>query len=182
MERIVLSLMFRDNAEEAVKFYLSLFSPIFGNSKIEWITYYGEEELEALRAVPQMSEEIMPGPAASVKTVRFRLAGQEILAVNGGGFFGKFTESASLYVSCETQEQIDLLWTALSREGTEQPCGWVKDRFGVSWQIAPSVIGEIMEGPDQKKAQRVMLALYRMKKIDLEEILRAAAEPRPAGS
>lgn len=99
----------------------------------------------------------------------------EIVAVNGGGFFGKFTESMSLYVSCRTREQIDVLWQALSQGGTVQPCGWLKDRYGVSWQIAPSVIREIMEGPDQAKSQRVMLALYRMKKIEIEEILRVAA-------
>jgi predicted 3-demethylubiquinone-9 3-methyltransferase (glyoxalase superfamily) len=174
MERIMLALMFRREAEEAVKSYVSLFSSVFGDSKILWTTYYGEEELEALRAVPEMTEDIMPGPAGSVRTIRFLLCGQEILAVNGGGFFGKFTESTSLYVSCDTQEQIDLLWMALSRGGTEQPCGWLKDRFGVSWQIVPSVIQEIMEGPDIQKSQRVILALYRMKKIDLLQIMRAA--------
>ena len=174
MERIRLSLMFRHEVEEAVKSYVSLFSPVFGDSKILWTTYYGEEELEALRAVPEMTEDIMPGPAGSVRTIRFQLCGQEILAVNGGGFFGKFTESTSLYVSCDTQEQIDLLWMALSAGGIEQPCGWLKDRFGVSWQITPSVIHEIMEGPDTQKSQRVMLALYQMKKIDLVQIMQAA--------
>ena len=79
------------------------------------------------------------------------------------------------YVSCETQEQFDMLWQALSQGGVERPCGWLMDRFGVSWQIAPSVIQEIMEGPDLEKSRRVMIALYRMKKIDLEEILRVAA-------
>jgi len=176
MERIMLSLMFRREAEEAVKSYVSLFSPLFGDSKILAITYYGEDELETLRTVPEMTEDIMPGPAGSVKTIRFLLCGKEILAVNGGEFFGKFNESSSLYVSCDTQEQIDLLWMALSLGGTEQPCGWLKDRFGVSWQIAPSVIQEIMEGPDTQKSQRVMLALYQMKKIDLLEILRAAED------
>jgi predicted 3-demethylubiquinone-9 3-methyltransferase (glyoxalase superfamily) len=174
MERIILSLMFKRWAEEAVKFYISLFSPLFGDSKILSITYYGEDELEALRTVPEMTKDIMPGPAGVVNTIRFLLCGMEILAVNGGEFFGKFNESSSLYVSCDTQKQIDLLWMALSPGGTEEPCGWLKDRFGVSWQIAPSVIQEIMEGPDLKKSQRIMLALYQMKKIDLLEILRAA--------
>jgi predicted 3-demethylubiquinone-9 3-methyltransferase (glyoxalase superfamily) len=174
MGRIMLALMFRHEAEVAVKSYVSLFSPLFGDSKILSVTYYGEEELEALRTVPEMTRDIMPGPAGTIRTIRFLLAGQEILAVNGGGFFGNFTESSSLYVSCDTQEQIDLLWMALSEGGTEQPCGWLKDRFGVSWQIAPSVIQEIMEGPDTQKSQRIMLALYKMKRIDLLEILRAA--------
>ena len=96
MERIRLSLMFRHEAEEAVKSYVSLFYLVL---KILWTTYYGEEELEALRAVPEMTEDIMPGPAGSVRTIRFQLCGQEIFAVNGGGFFRKFTESTSLYVS-----------------------------------------------------------------------------------
>ena len=174
MKRVILSLMFRHDAEEAVTSYVSLFSPLFGDTHILSVTYYGEDELEALRTVPEMTEDIMPGPAGSVKTIRFLLCGQEILAVNGGGYFGKFNESSSLYVSCDTQEQIDLIWMALSQGGTEQPCGWLKDRFGISWQIAPSVIQEIMEGHDTQKSQRVMLALYPMKKIDLLEIIRAA--------
>lgn len=170
----MLTLMFRHEAEEAVKFYISTFTPIFGNTKVLKITYYGEEELAALQEVPEMTEDIMPGPAGSVKSIRFLLCGQEILAINGGEFFGKFNESTSLYVSCDTQEQIDLLWMALSHKGSEQVCGWLKDRFGVSWQIAPAVIQEIMESPDTEKAQQVMIALYRMKKIDLKQILKAA--------
>ncbi len=174
MTALTLNLMFRNNAEEAVKFYIAVFSPVFGNCRILKTTRYGEKELAALRDVPEMTRDIMPGPAGSIKTIRFLLNGMEIVAVNGGGFFGNFTGSASLYVSCETQEQIDSLWDNLVPGGTEQPCGWLKDRFGVSWQIAPSVIQEIMEGPDMEKSQRVMLALYGMKKIYLQEILDAA--------
>lgn len=174
MTTLTLNLMFRNNAEEAVKYYVSVFSSVFGNSRILKTTFFGDEELAVLRSVPEMTADIMPGPAGSVKTIRFELGGLEIVAVNGGGFFGKFTESASLYVNCETQEQIDRLWDNLVSVGTEQPCGWLKDRFGVSWQIAPSIIQEIMEGPDMEQSQRVMVALYRMKKIDLQEILDAA--------
>jgi len=166
--------MFRHEAEEAAKFYVSTFSPIFGDTRILKITYYGEDELAALKAVPEMTDDILPGPPGSVKTVRFLLCGQEILACNGGEFFGKFNESSSLYISCDTQEQIDLLWMALTYKESEQPCGWLKDRFGVSWQIAPAVMQEIMESPDTAKAQRAMIALYQMKKIDLKKILKAA--------
>jgi predicted 3-demethylubiquinone-9 3-methyltransferase (glyoxalase superfamily) len=174
MERVMVCLMFRHEAEEAVNFYVSTFFPIFGNTKILKITYYGEDEIEALKTAPGITEDILPGPAGSVKSIRFLLCGQEILACNGGDFFGKFNESTSLYISCDTQEQIDLLWMALTYKGSEQPCGWLKDRFGVSWQIAPAIIQEIMESPDPAKAQRVMIALYRMKKIDLQQILEIA--------
>jgi predicted 3-demethylubiquinone-9 3-methyltransferase (glyoxalase superfamily) len=95
------------------------------------------------------------------------------MAVNGGGYFGKFNESWSIYVRCKNQEQIDRLWAVLSEGGVEQPCGWVKDKYGVSWQIAPEIIWEIAESADQDRAQRVMAAIYQMKKIDLEKVKRA---------
>jgi predicted 3-demethylubiquinone-9 3-methyltransferase (glyoxalase superfamily) len=179
MKPIITCLTFKKEAEEAVELYVSVFSSVFGNSRILKTTYFGKDELEALKNVPEVSEDIMPGPAGSVKTVRFQLNGQELLAVNGGGYFGKFTESTSLYVTCETQEQIDKLWNELTKEGMEQPCGWLKDKYGVSWQIAPAIIQEIEEGPDLEKAQRVMKAIYAMKKLDIEKIKQAIEERKP---
>ena len=108
-----------------------------------------------------------------INAVNFSRANKLLLAVNGGGYFGKFTESISMYVSCKTQEQIDELWNNLTKGGIEQPCGWLKDKYGVSWQIAPAIILEIEEGPDQEKSQRVMKAIYGMKKLDIEKIKQA---------
>ncbi len=173
MKTIRTCIAFNKEAEEAVNLYVSAFSSAFGDSKILKTTYYGEEELEALREVPGLAEEYMPGPAGSVKEVRFQLNGEELMAFNGGSYFGRFNESISHYVSCRTQDQIDLLWERLSIGGEEQQCGWLKDRFGVSWQIAPDLLQEIMEGPDLERAQRVMKALYGMKKIEIEEVLKA---------
>jgi predicted 3-demethylubiquinone-9 3-methyltransferase (glyoxalase superfamily) len=170
MQRVVPCLIFKKEAEEAVKLYVSLFDSIFGNSRILKTTYFGKEEIDALKKVPEVTEDIMPGPAGSVHTIRFTLDGQEIMAVNGGGYFGKFNETWSIYVRCGTQEQIDKLWEVLSKGGVEQACGWVKDKYGVSWQIAPEIIMEIAEGTDQRRAQRVMAAIYQMKKIDLESV------------
>jgi predicted 3-demethylubiquinone-9 3-methyltransferase (glyoxalase superfamily) len=173
MQAIVTHLAFARNAEEAVDTYVRLFESVFGSSRILATTYYGAEELQALRDVPDMSEDIMPGPAGSVKMIRFALNGREFIAINGGGYFGKFNESASLYVTCETQAQIDALWATLAAGGEEQPCGWVRDRFGVSWQIAPRVMLEIEEGADLARCRRATRALYGMTKIDIEGILRA---------
>lgn len=177
MKPITVCLGFDKDLEAAVATYVSLFDTVFGNSKILGRSYFGAQEIAALRQLPEMSEEIMPGSAGDVKTIRFALNGQEILAFKGGGYFGKFHESMSLYVSCTTQEQIDQLWAVLSNGGEEQPCGWVKDRFGVSWQIVPHFVWEVDEGPDRKKAERMNIALFGMKKIDLVA-LRAAMEAR----
>ena len=173
MQTITPNLMFKKDAEKAVELYVSVFSSVLGNSKIIKTTYYGKEELLALKEVPGMTEDIMPGPVGSIKTIRLQLNGQEFVAVNGGAYFGNFSESMSLYVSCETQSQIDRLWKELSKDGVEQPCGWLKDKYGVSWQIAPAIIEKIMEGPDQNRSQRVMKALYGMKKIDVETLKHA---------
>lgn len=176
MKTITLCLGFNKNAEEAAHTYVSLFNSVFGNSEILRATHFGEKEIEELRKVPEMSEDIMPGPAGAVKTIRFTLNGQEISAFNGGAYFGKFNESMSLYVTCETQEQIDKLWTRLSEDGVEQPCGWVKDKFGVSWQVAPSFVWEIDEGSDRAKAERMNVALFVMKKIDIGQLRRACEQ------
>lgn len=171
---ITTHLSFSKNAEEAIRFYVDIFNKAFGpkkgESKIVKITYYGEEELEALGNVPDVPEGMMAGPAGSIKSIRFLLNGQEFTAVNGGGYFGKFHESMSLYVSCDTQQQIDTLYDALAVNGELQPCGWVKDRFGVSWQITPYFLWEMDEDEDKMRSQEVMKALYKMNKIDMEKL------------
>lgn len=171
MKTVTLCLGFTNNAEEAVRTYVELFDSVFGNSKILHITHFSEKELEELKKVPEMSESIMP--AQGIKTIRFTLNGQEIIALNGGAYFGKFNESTSLYISCETQEQIDKLWVTLSEKGIEQPCGWVKDKFGISWQIVPSFVWELDEGSDHDAAERMNIALFGMKKIDVEKLKKA---------
>jgi len=136
---------------------------------------FSEEELAALTFLP---EDIRPGPAGSINSIRFLLNGQEFSAVNGGGYFGKFHESMSIYANCDTQEQIDRLWSIFAADAQEiQPCGWLKDRFGVSWQIVPSSLMAMTEDPDRRKAQRVMTALYGMTKVDAEALRRAYEEP-----
>ncbi|MDO1449401.1 VOC family protein [Rhodocytophaga aerolata] len=177
MKPIVLFLTFNKDAQEAVNVYVSLFSTVFGTakgeSKIVKTTRYGEQELNALTQLPEVDKDIMPGPAGSVKHIRFLLNGQEFVALNGGGYFGKFHESMSLYVTCDTQQQIDRLWQTLSQGGEEQPCGWVKDKYGISWQIVPGIVMDIEEGDDHQKSQRANKALYGMKRIDIEKIRQA---------
>jgi len=173
MQTIVPNLTFKKDAEEAVKMYVSLFDSVFGNSKILKTTYYSQEDIDAIRNIPEVTEDDVPGFAGSAKTIRFTLNGQEFMAVNGGGYpgFGNFTESWSIYVRCQTQEQIDKLWEKLSRDAKRiSTCGWVTDKFGVSWQIAADVIWEITEGEDKARAQRVYDTIYRMNKIDIEKI------------
>jgi predicted 3-demethylubiquinone-9 3-methyltransferase (glyoxalase superfamily) len=165
MQKIRLHLTFNNQAEEAANFYVS----IFINSQILKITHYGEKEIAALSRLP---EDIRPGPVGLAKTVRFQLNGQEFLAANGGPYF-KFSEGTSLYVNCETQEEIDELWEKLSNGGEIQECGWLRDKFGVSWQIAPTIMQEMMEDPDPEKSQRVKIALLKMKKIDIETLKQA---------
>lgn len=170
MKTTTLCLAFDKDIEQAVDYYVALFSEVFGNSEIMCTTYFGEKEINELKNAPDLKEEIMPGVAGGVKTIRFMLDGQEIVAFNGGAYFGKFNESMSIYVSCETQEQIDALWARLSEGGVEQDCGWVQDRFGVSWQIAPSFLWEVVESADRDKVDRMSIALYAMKKIHIEKL------------
>lgn len=171
---ITTCLSFTNNAEEAIHFYVDIFNQAFdgkkGESKILKETCFGEEELEDLSNVPDVPEDMIPGPAGSVKTIRFLLNGQEFIAVNGGGYFGKFHESISLYISCDNQQQIDTLYDALAINGQLQPCGWVKDRFGISWQITPEFLWSMDEDDDKERSQKVMKALYKMNKIDIEKI------------
>lgn len=165
---------FKKNAEEAVKFYVDIFSKAFGSekggSKILKTTKFGEEEIRALKNVPDIPDGMQPGPAGSIKTIRFQLNGEEYLAVNGGGYFGNFNESVSLYVSCDSQKQIDTIYDALAAGGELQPCGWVKDRFGISWQVTPHFLWEMDESDDEERAQEINKALYKMNKIDIEKL------------
>jgi predicted 3-demethylubiquinone-9 3-methyltransferase (glyoxalase superfamily) len=153
MQKITPFLWFDNQAEEAVNFYTS----IFKNSKFGSITRYGEGG---------------PGSEGTVMTATFQLEGQEFIALNGGPQF-KFTEAISFSVDCETQEEVDYYWERLSEGGEEQPCGWLKDKYGLSWQIIPSVLGEMLNDPDPAKSQRVMEAMLQMKKIDIETLRQA---------
>jgi predicted 3-demethylubiquinone-9 3-methyltransferase (glyoxalase superfamily) len=157
MQKITPFLWFDANAEEAVNFYLS----IFKNSKILKVARYGDTG---------------PGPAGTVMTISFQLEGQEFIALNGGPHF-KFTEAISLSVSCETQEELDDYWSRLTAGGGQEvQCGWLKDKFGLSWQVNPPILAELLTDKDAKKAQRVMTAMMQMKKIDIAGLKRAAAQ------
>jgi predicted 3-demethylubiquinone-9 3-methyltransferase (glyoxalase superfamily) len=155
MHDITPCLWFDTEGEEAAKLYTS----VFPNSRILDISRYGSAG---------------PRPEGTVMTVSFELDGQKFLALNGGPQFS-FTEAVSFQVSCETQEAVDAFWSALSEGGEEGPCGWLKDRFGLSWQIVPTRLPELLGDPDAGKAQRVMQAMLQMKKIEIDELERAAA-------
>ena len=161
MKEITPFLWFEDQAEEAVKFYTS----IFKNSRLRSMTRYDEEGAKAAGR-----------PKGSVMTVAFELDGQEFTALNGGPVF-KFTEAISLVVNCETQEEVDHFWERLSAGGQEVQCGWLKDKFGVSWQVVPTVLIEMLQDKDPQKTKRVMAAMLKMKKISIEG-LRQAYEGR----
>jgi predicted 3-demethylubiquinone-9 3-methyltransferase (glyoxalase superfamily) len=146
---------FDTEGEEAVEFYTS----VFPNSRILDVSRYGSAG---------------PRPEGTAMTVSFELDGQKFVALNGGPEYS-FTEAVSFFVSCETQDEVDRFWSALSEGGEEGPCGWLKDRFGLSWQIVPTRLPELLGGPDAGKAQRVMAAMLQMKKIEIDELERAAA-------
>jgi predicted 3-demethylubiquinone-9 3-methyltransferase (glyoxalase superfamily) len=152
-QKITTFLWFNDNAEEAVNFYVS----VFKNAKILQTVRYGE---------------VGPGPKGTVMTIDFELDGQRYMALNGGPEF-KFTEAISLMVNCETQEEIDYYWEKLSEGGQKVECGWLKDKFGLSWQVAPAILAELLRG-DPAKTDRVMAAVMSMKKLDLEQMKKAA--------
>jgi predicted 3-demethylubiquinone-9 3-methyltransferase (glyoxalase superfamily) len=156
-QKITTYLWFDNQAEEAAKHYIS----IFGNSKILNVARYGEAG---------------PGPKGAVMTVTFQLEGQEFIALNGGPHF-KFTEAISLLVSCETQKEVDELWTKLSAGGGEGQCGWLKDKYGLSWQIIPTALFKLLQDPAPEKAKRVMDAMLQMKKIDVARLEQAYARP-----
>jgi predicted 3-demethylubiquinone-9 3-methyltransferase (glyoxalase superfamily) len=156
MQKITPSLWFDTEAEEAARFYTSQFT----DSTILAITHYGESG---------------PRPEGMVMTVTFELAGQQFVALNGGPEFS-FTEAVSLQVSCETQEEVDTFWAGLSEGGEEGPCGWLKDRFGLSWQIVPTILDALISDPDAAKAQRAMAAMLQMGKLDIAALQRAAEQ------
>ena len=158
-KRLMPCLWFDTQAEEAAKFYCS----IFKNSKIGTISRY-----------PEAGQEIHHKPAGSVMVVSFVLDGQPLTALNGGPNF-KFDEAVSFQIMCDSQDEIDFYWNALTKGGQEGPCGWLKDKFGLSWQVGPSAIPKMMSDPDSKKSARVMNAFMTMKKLDLAALERAYA-------
>jgi predicted 3-demethylubiquinone-9 3-methyltransferase (glyoxalase superfamily) len=153
MQKITPFLWFDNQAEEAMNLYVSLFK----NSKVLSVSRYGEGG---------------PGPAGTVMTATFQLDGQEFMVLNGGPEF-KFTEAISLFINCETQEEVDKLWEKLSEGGEKSQCGWLKDKFGLSWQIIPAALGQMLGDPDPIKAQNVMQAMLQMTKIDIATLRRA---------
>lgn len=161
VQRISPCLWFDDQGEEAARFYTS----IFQNSRIIGITRYGEA-----------GHEIHGRAAGSVMTVQFELDGTPFTALNGGPVF-TFNESISFQVSCATQAEVDYYWERLSAGGDEQAqqCGWLKDRYGLSWQVVPAVLESMLNDPDSERAERVMTAVLRMKKLDVAELERAHA-------
>jgi predicted 3-demethylubiquinone-9 3-methyltransferase (glyoxalase superfamily) len=157
--KITPCLWFDSEAEEAASFYTS----VFENSRIKRINRYGKA-----------GREVHGKDAGSVLTVEFEIDGQPFVALNGGPLF-KFNEAVSFQVFCDTQNEIDYFWDALSRGGTESRCGWLKDKYGVSWQIVPSALPQMMADADVAKSERAMNALLQMTKLDLDALRRACA-------
>ena len=153
MQPIIPCLWFDKQAEQAVKFYTS----VFKNSSIEKTSYYGDAG---------------PGQTGSVMTIIFQINGQEYMALNGGPEY-KFTPAISLYVNCENQEEVDYYWEKLSEGGEKGPCGWPTDQYGVSWQVVPSILGELLTDKDRVKANRVMQAMLQMGKLEIAALKRA---------
>jgi predicted 3-demethylubiquinone-9 3-methyltransferase (glyoxalase superfamily) len=149
-KKITPFLWFDDQAEEAVNFYIS----VFKNSKIGDVRRYGDD---------------VPGPKGKVMTISFELDGQEFMALNGGPQF-KFTEAISFFVNCENQEEIDRLWYTLSEGGEESMCGWLKDKYGLSWQIVPSILDKLMSDPNPAKANAATQAMLKMQKLDIQAL------------
>jgi predicted 3-demethylubiquinone-9 3-methyltransferase (glyoxalase superfamily) len=150
MQKITPFLWFDDQAEEAANFYCSLFK----DSKVGEIVRYGEGS---------------PGPVGTVMSVTFQIEGQEYIALNGGPVF-TFSPAVSFFVKCATQAEVDELWAKFTADGEEGQCGWLKDKFGLSWQIVPADLGEVLNGPDPVKSQKAMQAMLQMKKLDIEKL------------
>jgi len=157
MQKITPFLWFEDQAEEAARFYTS----VFGNSRLGRISHYGS-----------VGEEVHGRPAGSVMAVEFELDGQQFIALNGGPHV-RFNEAISFVVNCETQAEIDRLWDKLTAGGAAVQCGWLRDKYGVTWQIVPTVLGKLMSDPDSNKSNRVTRALLQMQKLDIAELQRA---------
>jgi predicted 3-demethylubiquinone-9 3-methyltransferase (glyoxalase superfamily) len=157
MQKFTPCLWFDDKAEEAANFYTN----IFKNSAIETINHYGEA-----------GAEVSGRPQGTVMTVTFQLDGQEFMALNGGPHF-TFSPAISFIVNCQTQEELDELWEKMSEGGKKQQCGWLRDKYGLSWQIVPAVVGEMLQDEEPEKAERVMKAVLNMGKIDIESLKRA---------
>jgi predicted 3-demethylubiquinone-9 3-methyltransferase (glyoxalase superfamily) len=155
MQKIVPFLWFDGKAEEAMNFYVS----VFNNSRVVSVTRYGEAG---------------PGPKGTVMSATFQLEGQDFYALNGGPQF-TFTPAISLFVTCETQEEVDGLWETLSAGGRKDRCGWLQDKYGLSWQVIPSVLGRMLQDKDAEKSQRVMKAMMQMDKIDIKRLQEAYA-------
>lgn len=151
MKKITPFLWFDDQAEEAMRFYIS----IFKNSKVLSIS---------------------PGPDGKVFSVNFELDGQEFIGLNGGAT-SKFNDAISFFINCDTQQEVDFLWERLTEGGEEVQCGWLKDKFGLSWQVVPEVLGELLADPDPVKSQRVMQAMLQMKKIEIASLMKAYEQP-----
>ncbi|MEU8569888.1 VOC family protein [Streptomyces pathocidini] len=163
MQKITTFLWFDDQAEEAVEHYTS----VFDDSRVLEVLRWGEEG---------------PGEPGKVLTIRFELAGQQFIALNGGPHF-HFTEAVSLYVDCRSQEEVDELWAKLLEGGEESKCGWLKDKYGLSWQIVPRRLTDLLSDPDPARADRVMKAMMGMVKIDLQTIEKAArGDSNPPGA
>jgi len=162
MHKLIPFLWFDTEGEETAKIYTS----VFPNSKILDVARFGSAG---------------PRPEGTVMTVSFELDGQEFVALNGGPEF-KFNEAVSFQVTCENQEEVDTYWSKLSEGGEEGPCGWLKDKFGLSWQITPTRLPELLADPDREKSQRVMAAMLKMGKIEIEALEEAADEPAGARS
>ena len=160
VQKITPFMWFEDNAEEAAKFYTS----IFKNSKIIDIAHYGES-----------AAEVSGRPKGTVMTVTFEIEGQQFIALNGGPIF-KFSPAISFLVSCETQKEVDNLWEKLLEGGEEEQCGWLKDKFGVSWQIVPNILGKMIHDKDANKSKRVIKAMLQMKKLDIQGLRKAYEE------
>jgi predicted 3-demethylubiquinone-9 3-methyltransferase (glyoxalase superfamily) len=155
MQKITPFLWFDTKAEEAMKFYLS----VFKKAKTVRIVRYGAEG---------------PGPEGTVMTAAFRIEGQEFIALNGGPAF-TFSQAISFVINCRTQDEIDRYWDLLSAGGEQQPCGWLKDKYGISWQVVPVVLAEMLSDPDPEKSRRVMKAMLKMGKLDMKILQRAWA-------
>jgi predicted 3-demethylubiquinone-9 3-methyltransferase (glyoxalase superfamily) len=153
MQKITPFLWFDNNAEEALNFYVS----VFKNAKITSLTRFGDAG---------------PGPKGTVMTGIFQIEGQDFCALNGGPQF-KFTPAISLFVNCETQQEIDDLWEKLSEGGKKDRCGWLTDKFGLTWQIVPSVLSKLLHGPDPEKSNRVMKAMLKMNRLEIKSLQQA---------